>query len=341
MKEIERTIVPIMGNGKWEWPARSLCWDGNELIDWAGGARYRLDHTVIPPNVRYPFSFDQAVTSPDGQYIALVERLGTKGLLLKNGTIIREINRSYYYARDYEYPMTFLTLPDNRTALAHCPDKYCKIEIEDVESAKRLTARDTAPIDFFHSRLASSRTSKYLLSAGWIWHPFNDVRVYNIGQVLLEPSQLDQISLNYRAFARPGVGVNNAAFWGEDNLIITTNNETYDPSDIDECDRYLMQHDCIGVYDLGSNCLVSQASLEEPAGRIMPLGSFVVGFYRYPRLIDLATGRIVQRWPELTTGEQNSSIVLDDKKLPPIALDPDNNRFAVASPECVTIIQLG
>jgi len=95
-------------------------------VDWAsGGKRFRLDRTVVTPQRTSSYHFDAALVSPDAKYIALYERLGTKGLLLaKSGEILREINRSYYHA--HEYLPTFLMLPDGRTGIAHCPHDYEK-----------------------------------------------------------------------------------------------------------------------------------------------------------------------------------------------------------------------
>ncbi len=73
----------------------------------------------------------------------------------------------------------------------------------------------------------------------------------------------------------------------------------------------------------------------------MPLGDYVIGFYEHPKLIDLATGEIIVRWPDLTTGKQNGSIIHHLDQIPSIALDPSHKRFAVADAEKITVIQLG
>jgi hypothetical protein len=41
----------------------------------------------------------------------------------------------------------------------------------------------------------------------------------------------------------------------------------------------------------------------------MVMGGYAVGFYEHPRLYELATGRVVEQWPELVTGKQSSSII--------------------------------
>ena len=48
------------------------------------------------------------------------------------------------------------------------------------------------------------------------------------------------------------------------------------------------------------------------------------------------------RWPELSSGQQNSSIIYHlEGVVPPIALNQLNQRFAVADSEVITVVQLG
>jgi hypothetical protein len=73
----------------------------------------------------------------------------------------------------------------------------------------------------------------------------------------------------------------------------------------------------------------------------MPLGDVAVSFYETAKLLDVATGNVMHRWPELSTGRQNSSIIYHLDRVHPIALDPLNRRFAVADSEKITVVQLG
>ena len=98
---------------------KSLVWEGDELVDWvAGGRRFRLDGRVIEPNVRYAFAFDAARNSPSGEFSVIYTRCATKGLVLQRGKVLREINRSFYHAAVYEYPIAMFALADGREAIA-------------------------------------------------------------------------------------------------------------------------------------------------------------------------------------------------------------------------------
>ena len=195
MKESKRTTILLDKR-----PApRSLSWEGDVLVDWAGGgARYGLDGSYGPSGVYFAYRFDRAITSSDARFQVLYETLGTKALVLEHGKILREINRSYYHAGVYEYPIALL-LVEGRHLIAHCPNEYNELEIEDVLTGEVLTRRSTKACDFFHSRLQASPDSRFLLSAGWVWHPLDAIQVYSISDALHAPSLLDG----------PGLGLEN------------------------------------------------------------------------------------------------------------------------------------
>lgn len=73
----------------------------------------------------------------------------------------------------------------------------------------------------------------------------------------------------------------------------------------------------------------------------MPLDATrAVSFYDHPKLVDLSSGRVLARWPALSTGRQTSGIIHHLAPLPPLALDPVHRRFAVAGDGSITVVQL-
>lgn len=317
---------------------KSLVWSGDLLIDWvSGGVVYTLDGTKTNPRVNYAYRFDAAVVSPSGTYAALYERLGTKAILVgSNWHILRELNRSFYHASAYEYPILFVGLPDGREALVHCPREYCHLEIEDPVTGNQWSAEGTGRLQsLFHSRLAVNSVGSRLLSAGWVWHPFNTARVFD-----LEQSSDGQFKLlPCDDYCNGGTEINSAAFNSAGQLVITAAKDADDFLDDEPGER--LRPGMIGRYDLDGKKLVSLASLEDEAGTIMPVGNqHVVGFFNHPKLIEVATGRVMCRWPELGTGQQLSSILWHKPLPPPIALDPSGGRFAVASDKQITVVVL-
>jgi hypothetical protein len=322
----------------------SLCWTEGCLVDWvAGGECYALDGRRAGRAINYAYCFDAAVVSSTGRFAVIYERLGTKGLVLRDGTLVREINRSYYHANVYEYPVALTSMPDGRELLIHCPDEYNVLEIDDADTNIRLThSTERKPEDFFHSRLTVSPGNRYFFSAGWAWHPADDVLVFDVSAVLDDPRHLD--SRDFVSVAA-SAEISAAAFLDDDRLLITcaATKDVYglDDDSWEAADMPDASSASISLYDVVSKRLISTAQVSESIGTVMPLDEeYAIGFYKHPKLIHVPTGEIVARWEDVSTGRQLSSIIHGIDPLPPVALDPAGKRFAVATAEKIVVIEL-
>jgi len=336
----------------WQVPARSLVWAGDDLVDWVGGGfRFHPDGSVSTDIVNYAYVFDRAVGSPSGSFAVIYTERGTKGLVLKahpaapqpgqhvESTVLRQINRDFYCANAYDYPVALGRLPGGQEVLIHCPDSYTYLEIEEVESGRRLSARQPQQNDFFHSRLQVSADGRYLLSAGWIWHPMDMLLVFDLEAALRDPATLDgRGMMGARSYVAE---VEFAAFDGAEHLLVmgSTEGEVFDEDP-----------DALGPGELGRWSFrdagwESRVRLPEPAGILMPMATHAVSFYEHPKLIEVATGQVVHRWTEFRTGRHRRSFgfqtAAGDDATPALALDPVRRRFAVADATGVTAIQLG
>ena len=318
-------------------PVKSLVWRNGKLMDWVrGDVEYAMDGSVRGPSVFYPYRFDAAVTSPSGDFVAIYERLGTKAIVIGLNDLFREVNRSYYHAHVYEYPILFFRLPDGREALAHCPEEYCDLQIEDPVTGARWTAPGTGRLQsMFHTRLAVNATGTRILSAGWVWHPVDVVRVFD-----LKPTAEEGLSLvPCDECCNQGGEASSAVFNSAGHVVVASAKEAEDFLEGEPGER--LRPGMIGVFDLDQQKLVSLAPLAEEAGTLMPVGNkYVVGFFEHPKLIEVATGQVLCRWPDLKTGQQNSSIMWHKPLPPPIALDPSKGRFAVADEKHITVVTL-
>jgi hypothetical protein len=307
----------------------SLCWSGDALVDPVGGlVRYALDGTSFDPCVRYAYRFDRAVMSPDGRYSVLYESLGTTGLLLDGTRVVRQLTRDFYHAHTHDYPVALHTLPSGRTLLAHCPESYCVVELEDAATGERLTKRDNTPVDIFHSRLQFSPDGRYLASAGWIWHPVDAASVFDVARALEEPASLDSAAL--MEGVEGGIFLLSVAFGAKDTLVFMRIEESRDDA------RFFL-----GTYSLTEKKVLSEVELEEPAGPLMVLDAeHVVDFFQHPKLVSRSTGRVVQCWEDLDTGKALGSMRSHLPPPPPFAMDPANRRFAVGTASGIEVITL-
>lgn len=329
MREVERVEIAA--------GARSLAWVAGDLYNIAAGwRRFPLDGSK--PESRYSgygSGFDAATVSPRADVVALVCSTGTKGLLLRtDGGVLRELNRSYYHAEAYRYPLALFTLPDGRTGVVHCPARYNRLEIEDAITGQSLTVSDERePADLFHSRLAVSGSGRYLLSAGWFWHPWDCLMVYDLARALVSPDVLDSRGdVDHRGLAR--AQVSSACFIGDD-ITVSTSAESADPQEPGD-----LAPGTLARWSTAERRFVWKRQLDQTAGDVLPMAGGVLAVYHHPRLYDAGTGELVFEWPDLTTGEADSSIVWDKAFSGParIAIDEPNHRFAVTDGQRITVV---
>src|SRR5580698_3080289 len=155
MIETKEVRIPARG-------VQSLVWRGEMLIDWVGGGRqFSVDGEIGHARISYAYPFDAAAASPSGEFSVIYTRLGTTGLILQRGKILREINRSYYHADTYEFPIALIRLETGREVMVHCPDDYNRLEIDDLATGERVSGSTSRkPWDCFHARLAGSPDGK-------------------------------------------------------------------------------------------------------------------------------------------------------------------------------------
>lgn len=310
----------IKGNGA----IHTISWLNDGIMDWAqGGMFYGLNgETSQIGQYYFAFKFDRSITSQDGQYAFIYQNRGTKGLLLKNGETLREINRPYYHAETYEYPAAFYTSPTGITYLIHCPMEYCRLDFEEVESGKIVTnIPERDEVDVFHSRLEISPDNKFLMVRGWVWHPLDVVQVYDIEACLQDPQLLDKYE-NYSANGPDESSI--GAFINDDQILIES---PYIEADEEQEDLLKFQ---LSVWDYKKQSIVKGINVAGAFGNIVGIkDNLAWDLYQYPKIIDLQTGEIIDKLEELATGTQGSSIIHHLDQVPNIIYNRKLNKVAI------------
>lgn len=301
----------------------TIDWVDDYIVDWrSGGKKYFLNGAddEQPTGYYYAFDFDASITSQDGKYALLYKRLGTKAILLRDGIILREINRSYYHAGTYEYPAAFATIAGN-TYLIHCPTKYCQLDFENVETGEIVTnINDRNPSDIFHSRLKVSSNNKNLLVCGWLWHPLDNVEVYDIVACLNNPQLLDKAASPMRF----GTEINTASFINDELILLSSTDE--EPWNDEVLPELPQNH--ITVWKFRSNQLLQPVKVNYKIGNLFAINKqYAWDMYLFPKIIHIKTGEIIATLEDVNTGKQNSSIMNDD--MPQIRFNSQTGQIAV------------
>lgn len=304
---------------------QTIDWVDGKIVDWvSAGQQYSLDGQQKQlAKYHYAFGFDGSITSQDGQYAFIYKRLGTKGILLKNGEIIREINRTYYQAEVYEFPAAFITF-DNKTYLAHCPISYCQLDFENVETGEIVTnMQNRKPSDIFQSRLSISPDNKYLMVCGWAWHPVDTVELFNLAECFKNPFLLDNSSLSPDF----GTHINSASFIDNERILIAASDD--EPFD-DEVPPALPQKH-IAIWNFLKNEISIPVKVEGEFGNLFAISDKRAwDMFKFPKIIDIQTGIIESKFEDIDSGLQTSSILYNDiKDSPQICFDRHTSQIAI------------
>lgn len=302
-------------------------WCKENIIDWTSAGQFKSLNGDEGQLGQYHYShFNAAVTSEDGVYAFIYNRLATKGLLLKSGELIREINRSYYCADTYEYPAAFITV-QGKTYLAHCPKKYCQLDFEDVETGEIITdIKDRKPSDFFHSVMSVSPDGKYLLVRGWAWHPVESFSVFSIEDCLKNPLLLDDMAFFYNF----GMEINSASFIDNEYILVASSDE--EPFDDENPAGLPPKH--ITLWNFKTNKLSIPIKAPKDTGNFFAINHQLAwDMYKYPKLINIETGQIIDTIEDINSGLQNSCIYTSVDKCPQIKFNKSTGQIAVLTAE--------
>ena len=275
-------------------PVWSLDWQGDQVVDPACGRSLPDGVYEGAPHLHYSFGtrFNGARSLQQGRYRVLYERRGTKGLLLKEGEIIREINRSYYHSEKYEYPVALWERASGQVCVIHCPEEYKRLEIEDFETGERLSSQPGRKLnDIFHGYLEVSPNGRYLASGGWVWHPWCIQQVYDLEACVADPRLLDGSGCGPQTDSE----IATVHFFGESRLLVLSSFEDiYDPEeDYDFPPRHL------GIYDLKDNSLLSKHHLSTPYDLVPVDDTLAWSLDGHVGLFDLKAGKLLETVPGL------------------------------------------
>lgn len=325
---------------------QSLAWEGDELVDWVGrGRRWLVDGTERAPDHLYGGCFDRALISPSGRYSATYADRLTKALIFEHGALLREIDRSYYMAESFAYPIALGRLPDGREVLAHCPKRYNVIEIDDLATGKRLTRRRGKADDIFHSRLSFNPDGRHLLSAGWIWHPWNVVCIFDVARALDNPRSLDGLNGEMTLLQNfDSEGEARSACWlDSDRLLVTTDSWYLDDEDEDEePDDWPLPEGGSGIWSVSKNAWLSRETDWNPQGSLQACGGGALYVEDGCPHWWLPGGGPPLNWPEIAVQQPDEpkrhGIVFDS---PLLAAHPTAPRFAAVTEADIVVVDFG
>lgn len=161
--------------------------------------------------------------------------------------------------------------------------------------------------------------------------------IYDLSRALEQPRVLDGTPGQDPWRRATGVTeISGACFAGQDVVVSTSADvpDTDEPGPLGPC--------MLARWSAAQQRLTWTRHLAQTAGDLLPFGRGILALHQCPRLYDAVTGDLQAEWPDLDTGQADSSIVWDKAFSGParVAVDEPGHRFAVTSGDKITVIQL-
>jgi hypothetical protein len=309
-----------------------LAWDEDDLVEPMTGRRIALDQPLARRafSLGYPFDRTLCARGLDAFWTLAYDNRGTKAVLYKNWKEHRELNRSYYFAKTFDYPIALTSINNGRVVIVHCPNSYDTVEVEDAETGEMLGKKKSDKMEF-QSRFSMSEDGRFLVSAGWFWHPLGAAWLCPISAIIGTDEHCEaEVGFSF------GSEIDAAAFLGNDHIVVTSTSEVVN-NDVPISGLGPLQ---LGVWSIPDSKWVSVVPLQEATGSIMPWKEWVISFHEHPKAIELATGKVVHVWNQLDSGIQIGSIELGEPPPPVMALNPQRGMFAVCDSNGINIVSL-
>ena len=310
-----------------------LAWDENDLVEPTTGRRIVLDEPLTRRAFYLGYPFDRCLCArgPNAFWTLVYDNRGTKAVLYKNWKEHRELNRSFHFAKQFDYPIALASINDGRVVILHCPNSCDTVEVEDAETGEILGKKKSDKMEF-QSRFSVSADGRYLVSAGWFWHPVGGAWLCPVNAIIGSNDHCGSEEVGFSF----GAQIDAAAFLGNDHIVVSSSSEVVN----DKTPVSGLGPLQLGVWSISESKWVSIVHLEETTGSIMPWKEWVISFHKHPKAIDLSTGRVVHLWDQLDSGKQIGAIELGFPSPPVMALNPGMGKFAVCDSYGINVVSL-
>jgi hypothetical protein len=184
-----------------------------------------------------------------------------------------------------------------------------------------------------------SPSGRHLISAGWLWHPFGVIQVFDLHAAISRPETLDE---PMQPLSRAIAGEVESACWIDADRLLVATDPDEERLDAPEYQPASLGQGELGCWSISRGEFIYRTTLGGSAGALMAVGDdHVVTFFEHPKLTNTRTGAVEMTWPDIDSGRENSSIAWHRPPDPPMAFDPAHARFAIADPNGITVVELG
>ena len=168
-----------------------------------------------------------------------------------------------------------------------------------------------------------SADGRYLMVCGWVWHPLDKVELFEIDECPKNPLLLD------KAMISPDFGteINSASFIDNNRILIASSDE--EPFDDEVLPILPQKH--VAIWNFVTNEISSPVKVDCEFGNLFAINEKLAwDMFRFPKIINLETGKLESKMEEINSGLQVSSILVGDPEAyPQISYEKHTGKIAV------------
>jgi hypothetical protein len=126
--------------------------------------------------------------SNNGKIISVVNSYGQYGIVvdIEKRKLLMRLDRGDYHFSSSLFPNKFFEYQDQQL-LIHGTN-WNRLDISNPQTSQNLTQRNIEKklLDYFHADISISENNEFIIDNGWIWHPFGEIKVWNLQKWLKE-----------------------------------------------------------------------------------------------------------------------------------------------------------
>jgi len=166
------------------------------------------------------------------------------------------------------------------------------------------------------------------MSKGWVWHPIDEIVVFDVKECINNPLLLD----NAQFYPNVGVEICTASFIDDHRVLIGSTEEVFD-----ELPKLPPKH--ISIWDLKTNLLSKSTPVKENFGNLFAISDTLTwDLFNFPKIINIDTGDIVDQNTEIDSGKQCSAIINETDYFPAIIFNKQTKQIAIKGHEKIEIL---
>jgi hypothetical protein len=163
-----------------------------------------------------------------------------------------------------------------------------------------------------------------------VWHPKDTIELFDIAQCFADPTQLDKGMSIPNSLAE----ISSASFIDNDKILVRASLDEWADEETDA-----IKNGQLASWNFKTGEILHPVYVDSEIGNVFAIDETKCwDFYKYPKIIDLKSGNVIDKIEEIDSGKQDSSIIHHLTAVPKIAFNKKTKQIAIAKENIIEIL---